>query len=110
MAIWVAFLRATQPATPLQTHAPAVTDQSPSGLGNPGNRGTSKWLTIWTFCVYLVWTPRRGPVFVSQRRPAFTVLRIEQIVKGAAAAAKIQTHVTPHTLRGVLAQRLEKGE
>ena len=48
----------------------------------------------------------RGPVFLSQRRKAFTPRRIEQIVEQAAALAKIQTHVTPHTLRRSMATEL----
>lgn len=53
---------------------------------------------------------RRGPLFVSQRRKAFTARRIEQIVKAAAIGAKIQTPVTPHTLRrGMATELLNRG-
>jgi integrase len=49
---------------------------------------------------------RRGPIFVSQQRRAFSTRRIEQIASQAAAAAKIQTHVTPHTFRRSMATAL----
>ena len=49
---------------------------------------------------------RRGPVFLSQRRKAFTPRRIEQIVEQAATTAKIQTPVTPQTFRRSMATEL----
>ncbi len=49
---------------------------------------------------------RRGPVFLSQRRKAFTSRRIEQIVEQAATTAKIRTHVTPQTFRRSMATEL----
>jgi len=49
---------------------------------------------------------RRGPIFVSQRRNAFTTRRIQQITQQAAAAAKITTRVTPHTFRRSMATTL----
>ncbi|MBI1918735.1 MAG: tyrosine-type recombinase/integrase, partial [Planctomycetes bacterium] len=49
---------------------------------------------------------RRGPLLLSQRRGSFTTRRIEQIVRGAAAAAKIPRRVTPHTLRRSMATTL----
>lgn len=49
---------------------------------------------------------RRGPVFMSQRRRTFTTRRIQQIVKAAAHGAKVETRVTPHTLRRSMATAL----